>query len=296
MAVSNLESRLASLQAVPLPEFVNMAEKERKPNVLLIPCFLNRERDDLVKGITNCDCKDLVSNSCAINDSIQCTEYVWKIDNKYYTADLCLLLVQDPKPPSSLKEFTNQVEAVIISFELNDDISFAWALEWGRLFNETDIEVKVMMSIETVKLEGKEAETERADKWCLKNSFEFVDSFECDGGDFPDKIGFDRVKEILDTHLWPNMIMKSKESATGNDKSEEKKDKHIGGNKDQTDEAILNGNEAQLESFEALFGQMQEMKLHAQSLPDEERKEYAEKVTLAFWRAMGYDEDEIAGL
>lgn len=272
-----------------------MAEKEIKPNVLLIPCSLNAKRDDLIKGITNCDCTDLASNSCAINDSIQCTEYVWKIDNKYYTADLYLLLVQDPKPPSSLKEFRNEVEAVIISFELYNDISYAWALEWGRLFNENDIEVKVMMSIETVGLKEKEAARESVDKWCLENSFEFVDSFGCGDGDFPDKVGFDRVKEILDTHLWPNMELKSKESVKGNDNNTAEK-KEIGGNKDQTDEAVLNGNEAQLESFEALFGQMHEMKLHAQSLPDEERKEYAEKVTLAFWRAMGYDEEEIAGL
>lgn len=32
---------------------------------------------------------------------------------------------------------------------------------------------------------------------------------------------------------------------------------------------------------------------HAQQLPHEERKHYAEKVVLAFWDAIGGDEDEV---
>lgn len=34
----------------------------------------------------------------------------------------------------------------------------------------------------------------------------------------------------------------------------------------------------------------------ASSLPASERKDYAEKVAIAFWRAMGGSEEEIAGL
>lgn len=50
------------------------------------------------------------------------------------------------------------------------------------------------------------------------------------------------------------------------------------------------------QSFEALFQQFQHLKEKAKNLPPEERKAYAEKVVLAFWKAMGGDEDEIAGL
>ena len=32
---------------------------------------------------------------------------------------------------------------------------------------------------------------------------------------------------------------------------------------------------------------------HAESLPHEERKQYAEKVVMAFWNAIGGDEDEV---
>lgn len=38
------------------------------------------------------------------------------------------------------------------------------------------------------------------------------------------------------------------------------------------------------------------MKERASSLPATERKDYAEKVAIAFWRALGGSEEEIAGL
>jgi hypothetical protein len=66
------------------------------------------------------------------------------------------------------------------------------------------------------------------------------------------------------------------------------------------------------ENFENLFARFAEMKRkykssvplmllkifitsseHAQSLPHEERKDYAEKVVMAFWNAIGGDEEEI---
>ncbi|XP_033121837.1 alpha- and gamma-adaptin-binding protein p34-like [Anneissia japonica] len=50
------------------------------------------------------------------------------------------------------------------------------------------------------------------------------------------------------------------------------------------------------ESFEHLFARMASMKEKANSLPPGERKKYAEQVAIAFWKAIGGDEDEINGL
>ncbi|KAI8480784.1 hypothetical protein Bbelb_414690 [Branchiostoma belcheri] len=50
------------------------------------------------------------------------------------------------------------------------------------------------------------------------------------------------------------------------------------------------------ESFEAMFDRMKDMKDKAANLPDQDRKAYAEKVAISFWRAMGGDEEEIEGL
>jgi len=49
-------------------------------------------------------------------------------------------------------------------------------------------------------------------------------------------------------------------------------------------------------SFEELFSKFTEMKETASNLPPEQRKAYAEKVTLAFWNAIGGDDKEIEGI
>jgi len=50
------------------------------------------------------------------------------------------------------------------------------------------------------------------------------------------------------------------------------------------------------EDFEKLFDRMREMKEKAESLPEDQRKAYAEQVALAFWSAIGGDPEETEGL
>lgn len=47
------------------------------------------------------------------------------------------------------------------------------------------------------------------------------------------------------------------------------------------------------EDFENLFSNFEHLKRTAATLPLEQRRDYAEKVAVAFWRAMGGDEDEV---
>lgn len=49
-------------------------------------------------------------------------------------------------------------------------------------------------------------------------------------------------------------------------------------------------------SFENLFSSFEHLKKTAASLPPTQRRDYAEKVAVAFWRAMGGDEEEVDGL
>lgn len=51
-----------------------------------------------------------------------------------------------------------------------------------------------------------------------------------------------------------------------------------------------------IDSFEELFQAMSMMKSQASALEGAERKAYAEKITMAFWRAIDGSADEIAGL
>uniref|UniRef100_A0A914VCY0 Alpha-and gamma-adaptin-binding protein p34 n=1 Tax=Plectus sambesii TaxID=2011161 RepID=A0A914VCY0_9BILA len=49
-------------------------------------------------------------------------------------------------------------------------------------------------------------------------------------------------------------------------------------------------------SFEQMFAKFEQMKQTAESLPLDQRKAYAEKVTKAFWKAIGGDAGELSGL
>ncbi|XP_041360600.1 alpha- and gamma-adaptin-binding protein p34-like [Gigantopelta aegis] len=60
--------------------------------------------------------------------------------------------------------------------------------------------------------------------------------------------------------------------------------------------AALGNEDLGSESFEELFHQLSTMKDTASKLPADERKIYAEKIAIKFWKAIGGDEDEIAGL
>ncbi len=50
------------------------------------------------------------------------------------------------------------------------------------------------------------------------------------------------------------------------------------------------------ESFEELFSKMAAMKERASAMSGDDRKKYAEQVAVAFWRALGGDEEEVDGL
>jgi hypothetical protein len=50
------------------------------------------------------------------------------------------------------------------------------------------------------------------------------------------------------------------------------------------------------DSFEELFQNLNEMKSKAESLSPRQRKAYAEKMAIAFWKSMGGSESEVEGL
>jgi hypothetical protein len=61
-----------------------------------------------------------------------------------------------------------------------------------------------------------------------------------------------------------------------------------------TDELL--GDSGGVAGFSSLFEQLHNMKEHVQGLPSDQRKACAEQVVMAFWHAIGGDEDELEGL
>lgn len=166
-----------------------------------------------------------------------------------------------------------------------------------------------------------------AQKWCIKHGFELVELDPSDtpdpDDDFPETLGMQRIVQALHAHSWPNMELKGSHFAQNTfkengaihnvlDQGERKKHETFSESvlkkaldDQQPDEAIFkfgtSGTSDQpaadgIDSFEELFQAMSMMKSQASALQGAERKAFAEKATMAFWRAIDGNADEIAGL
>ncbi|CAB3982511.1 Hypothetical predicted protein [Paramuricea clavata] len=242
----------------------------------------------------------------------------WRIENKYYCAEVKFLVVANHNErPDWLTKNEMQFTAVVILFDQIQS-SFEEAKEWLPDVESQDASVLLLVgskSQQTVTDDGEKKDTSSLTsevlQFSIKHSFEFIDlNEEIDPeDDFPDTVGFPRIVQALHATEWPDLEMKGQATTTTRDLSSNEDTKAFSENK--TAEEIVSQNEtfhdmfdgimdeADMDSepsFDKLFSQMKLMKEKAESLPHSERKAYAEQVAVAFWNAIGGDEDEIEGL
>lgn len=101
--------------------------------------------------------------------------------------------------------------------------------------------------------------------------------------------GTERIIEALQNHLWSNLIMKSKEETQSETKKENVPSSSI-------DSMITNMFKDDDADFAELFQHLSMMRESVQSLSVRDRRQCAEQVVSAFWRAIGGDEEEIADI
>jgi hypothetical protein len=138
--------------------------------------------------------------------------------------------------------------------------------------------------------------------------------------------GLRRIKDALQAHMWPDMTMKSSKPRASNNTGLEDKlprecstDDQRSGDSGESKETKIpaktkrptqdekysllpddlvssgmldemcreEGEDGGIESFERLFNQLPKMKETAANLPHGQRLDYAEKVVMAFWNALG---------
>ncbi|XP_060606643.1 alpha- and gamma-adaptin-binding protein p34-like [Ruditapes philippinarum] len=153
-----------------------------------------------------------------------------------------------------------------------------------------------------------ENETIQNDRLCSENSKtdnSENQSISCDG-----HVTEEKVKNNCDNNkmdVTDEKTDENTEGACGNSKKEKSKKKAKTQSKEERLDSLLPSEDMALfealgsedpggESFEKLFEKFAHMKEKANNLPLQERKKYAENVAIAFWRAMGGDEDEIGDL
>ena len=175
-------------------------DKSSRPRVLLMNCCKDGEINFLVEGIVSQE------NNEPISETSSYIEHHWTIKNKYYHADISLVSTKTNQPNDVIKQFFDEIEAVIISFELGDDCSFHNAKILAKPFEDKDLDVKLLFAKEIERLSELDARRETVTNWCVENSFELVECYATDENEeFPEKIGFERVREALHTNMWPNM-------------------------------------------------------------------------------------------
>ncbi|KAF2882097.1 hypothetical protein ILUMI_24100 [Ignelater luminosus] len=280
-----------------------MDTTDQKPSIVIVSSSSTKPKSliKLITGTTNIS-EDAEANS---------VWHPWQIDTKYYTADVNIYGITEQFVRTG--EFNNTVEALIIHMDSNKESGLDDIQKWGEIENDCDPEIKLLVS-NYCTAETKITKT-KATEWCLKHGFELIElypSVKKSNSDTEDceiikeKMGVDRIIEAVQTHIWPNLIMKDKEK-TGLETDENIKEKQsiantstgkVDGSNNDINISLLNDflTDEGTDDFTELFSQLHMIKESIKSMPTSQRKQCAEQMVTAFWRAMGGDEEEISDI
>ncbi|KAF7273970.1 alpha- and gamma-adaptin-binding protein p34-like [Rhynchophorus ferrugineus] len=217
----------------------------------------------------------------------------WHIDTKYYTATVNIIGLNELYERD--EAFYNQVEALIIHLDTNKASGLDDLKQWELLENECEPEIKLLIS-NYCNNETKVTKSE-AMSWCLKRGYEFVELYPSDQNIqnteedlIPEKFGVNRVIEALQAHTWSNLVMKNSKKINCNKQEPSNEDTIKIPTASLPDEFVGE------DDFTELFSQLHMMKDSLQSLPINQRKQCAEQMVTAFWKAIGGDEEELLDL
>lgn len=261
-------------------------------------------------------------------------QYPWRIDNKYYCADVNICVV--PSTTCVTAQIAETVQAFIVYFDSKTKLGLEKVSAWLPLLEDWVLDVMILVC-DRVSEAGVNRQT--AQEWCIKHGFELVelnpDELPDEDDDFPESTGVTRIVQALNANVWSNVEMKCEQAfgifsslaavnhppetsgelqgdapAASEGTLEQCRGEDSGNPRDSQVDTIvdpmldldirelasLTSGEGDIENFSRLFTKLQEMKDKAATLPHEQRKLHAEKVAKAFWMAIGGDQDEIEGL
>ncbi|XP_026878163.2 alpha- and gamma-adaptin-binding protein p34 isoform X1 [Electrophorus electricus] len=261
--------------------------------------------------------------------------YPWKINNKYYTANVSFCVV--PSTFNMNSEVAQSLQALIIYFDSKTKDGLIGVTPWLSVVDDISPEVLILVC-DHVCENG--VSRQEAQQWCLAHAFELVElnpqELPDEDDDFPESTGVKRIVQALNANVWSSVEMKDEHnqgfglmsslvashhnnprplteaqslSKRGDENAERPETERCQNSTEEAESVVdpmtdmdiqelasLTVGDADVENFERLFTKLKEMKDKASSLPHEQRKAHAEKVAKAFWMAIGGDQDEIDGL
>ncbi|XP_068242876.1 alpha- and gamma-adaptin-binding protein p34 [Palaemon carinicauda] len=297
------------------------------PSLVILPLH-GKKSGNIVKGILDVDALPTPS---VIDSKFQ--SWPWKIKNKYYTADIQLVGVECLESPQ--ESVLSSCEALIVYCDSLQATAIENLNSLLESMGSLEPEVKMLVcdgcssdddSLGLSRL--------KAQQWCISNGWELIELNkveEEDSGqedDFPESWGFQRIRQALHAHTWSNLEMRDVSNANSLNammQSVVAMDERKSENSEDSSEVMYSrledltinsdGNSSNQISddglptstleeyfdsgdgdFEKLFSSFEQMKRTAASLPLEHRRDYAEKVAISFWNAIGGPEDELDGL
>lgn len=277
-----LPPQFQSLRLATVPFDISRVNMSTSPPVVLIVSSSNTKPKSLIKLITKNTFKDNESN-----DEHK-TSQPWVIDTKYYTADITLVGIS--KTYERTQSFNETVEALIVHMDTNKDTGLEELQEWETIEKECEPEVKILLT--NYCNDDTKITRAKALDWCIRHSYELIELYPSQKIDISEqqdiieeKLGVDRVIEALQTHVWSNLVMKDRNTSTNLPKMPDDATLF-----EKMQDADLN------DDFTELFSQLHMMKESLQSLPNQQRKQCAEQMVTAFWRAIGGDEEDIVDM
>lgn len=249
-----------------------------KPSIVVVSSS-NTKPASIIRLITGC--KSPLSDP---SDPQKCS-VPWTLETKYYKADVDMIGISENYERTP--QFNNNIEALIIHMDTNKESGLEDISKWGPIEIDSKPDVKLLLT--NYCTDDTKITNSKAMEWCLRHGFELIELYpakidEEEDEVIKEKVGVERVIEALEAHTWSNLILKSQVNG------KEEKNQRLAG----FCEDFLIGDEN--DDFQNLFSQLSVMKESLQSLPAGQRKQCAEQVVTAFWKAIDGDEEEIEDL
>lgn len=255
---------------------------------LIVSCC-DDSTDGLVKEIVDSPSVSPVD----VSQGVQA--FPWAFETKYYTATIYLHTTS-----TSVDEYDDSAENIhglIVLFNPNQKDTLELADKWIEKCH-CDVMLLVCGRCPSA-AEPQGLSRQQVLEWCVERSCELIETQPSEEDDEEDTTGVRRIIEALHAHPWPQLEMKGEVPGPSRSGNQHSRLSAGDGGEASADLKLFSeamATDGEDASFEELFAKFKDMKVQADKLSGEERKKFAEKVAIQFWRAFGGEEDEICGL
>lgn len=176
------------------------------PCALLTSCAAGFNEEELVTQIIGAE-----QLPAPVEEAEEVRRYPWRIDNKYYSANVNICLV--PSTAQVTTQVAESVQAFIVYFDSTAKSGLDKVSPWLPLLEDWLLDVMILVCDRACDT-GVSRQT--AQEWCIQHGFELVElnpeELPDEDDDFPESTGVTRIIQALNANVWSNVEMKSEQS------------------------------------------------------------------------------------